>query len=103
MPFKSFYYPDDKKSVWKRFLEVARREGKSGSKLIFEFIERYSETHDLGNPQQRLDTISKVGRAFRAETCQLCSLKPTRYGLRNGIWLGYCDAHWNKRAFEAWR
>ena len=75
MPFKSFYWPDDEEArrLWKEAKEIARREGKSVSLLIREFLEQYVRLHEPGNPQQRLDTIIKLGKKYVAP--KICEFK----------------------------
>jgi hypothetical protein len=92
--------PENKEVVAKTKI-MLKREGSTLSKFITEKILEYYRTHEPGNPQQRLDTIAKIGHAFRADSCQFCGLKPVHYGLKNGVWLGFCSGHWDPKRFRA--
>jgi predicted DNA-binding protein len=75
LPFKSFYWPnsEEAKRLWKEAKEIAKREGKSVSQLIREFLESYIHLHEPGNPQQRLDTIIRLGKKYVAP--KVCMVK----------------------------
>jgi len=103
MTYKSFYYPNNKESIWKKFLEITKREGTTGSYKILQLIEEYVKQHDPGNPQQRLDVISNIGKPYMASTCQDCGRSPVFEGLKKGVWLKYCGLHWDNRQFSVYR
>ena len=44
-----------------RFKKIARREGKIASILIREFVIRYIDIHDPGNPQARITSYAEGG------------------------------------------
>jgi len=54
MPYFSFYAPEWFKETWRRFQEIAKREGRSASLIIRELVKTYVEHHWPGNPQMRL-------------------------------------------------
>ena len=72
------------------------------SELIFEGIIAVFKAHHWppGNPQRTLEDSLKPKVKG---TCQVCGLPTFHKGLKNGVWLGYCDLHWDKKGFEAWR
>jgi len=59
--FHSFWTPDDFEGVWRRFKEIARREGKSAGVLIRDFVVRYVDVHDPGNPQAHITSYVEDG------------------------------------------
>jgi len=60
-PSHSFWTPDDFEGVWRRFKEIARREGKSAGVLIRDFVVSYVDVHDPGNPQARITSYVEGG------------------------------------------
>ena len=53
--------PDDFESIWERFKNIARREGKSAGVLIRAFVIRYVDIHEHGNPQARVTSYAEGG------------------------------------------
>ncbi|MEM0010367.1 MAG: hypothetical protein QXW39_07375 [Candidatus Bathyarchaeia archaeon] len=49
------YVSKDKKEIFQRFVEIARREGKKVSALLLELAEDYVKKHGSGNPTFPLD------------------------------------------------
>lgn len=45
------YVADHQKRTWQDFKEICRREGKSPSKKILAWIQKYVDLHRHGNPQ----------------------------------------------------
>ena len=82
--------PMEAEGSFKKFAEIAERENKSMTQLITEFVENYVKLHDPGNPQQRLDTIMELGRAYRANECCVCGIEAIfeAYDKKR-----YCKAH----------
>jgi len=60
-PSHCFHAPDDFEAVWERFKKIARREGKSAGVLIRDFVIRYVDIHDPGNPQARITSYAEGG------------------------------------------
>lgn len=54
MPYKSFYYRVNEERLWRRFLEICKREGRSGSQVILKLMFQYVQEHEKGNPQALL-------------------------------------------------
>lgn len=104
-----FYAPEEFTHTLTQMREILKRESvgkpkeKSLSEWIREQIAEYVSLHQSGNPQQRIDTVLKIGKAYHAETCQMCGSKPTRFGLKNDVWLGFCAIHWEPRKFKTWK
>jgi len=71
-PYKfAVYVPPEKEHTIKKFIEIAKREGKSASTLILNYIHSYVQKHEHGNPQLRLDTLLEVNPS-RENRCSLC-------------------------------
>jgi hypothetical protein len=66
MPYFSFYASEEFRQTWRRFLEIARREGKNASILLREFVKIYVEKHWPGNPQMRLNSFTPGGPVEKA-------------------------------------
>ena len=103
MPSITLYVSEINEAIIEKAKEMLDRENSSLSKLFIKTVQQYVRLHEPGNPQQRLDTIIKIGKAFKAETCQDCNLAPVKWGLKNTVWLGYCEVHWNPRRFRVTR
>jgi hypothetical protein len=98
MPFKSFYWSknEEAKRLWKEVKEIAKREGKSVSQLIREFLESYARLHEPGNPQQRLDTVIRLGKKYVApKVCdfQNCLRDAVAVGTYHGEEYNLCQVH----------
>ena len=66
-PYKfTCYVPPDKEQTAKDFLEIADREGSSGSEKVVEYMTRYVDAHKHGNPQMLIEK-------FMAPTWLICS------------------------------
>jgi len=57
----SISIPEDEYPTWGKFKNIAKREGKSASSLIWTFIVDYVDIHDPGNPQLRITSFSPEG------------------------------------------
>src|SRR5271157_614715 len=79
-----FYVPELEESMITALQEILKREGKSLSKWIRDNAEPYVRLHTPGNPQQRLDTILKLGKAYHANA-PICGFKDC---LRESVALG---------------
>jgi len=53
---------------------IMQREGKSFSEFLWDAVESYVRLHEPGNPQQRLDVIMKLGKAYHAPN-PICGFK----------------------------
>ena len=73
---RRFYVPDVFEFDFKKMEKILAREGKSLSQWIREQVCSYVRLHEPGNPQQSLDTIFELGRAYRANECLECGKKP---------------------------
>lgn len=99
----TIYLGRENKDEWKKFKEICKREESTASKRLLEFIKDYNLRHDSGNPQQRLDTIQDLGKAYRAESCQTCGAQPEFEGYDGKRWLRFCSAHFRKNKYLAFR
>jgi len=68
-----FYLPDNKKHILREAKEIFKREGTSLSRFLVDKLEEYVELHAPGNPQQRIDTIIQIGKAYHAPL--VCAIK----------------------------
>jgi len=97
-----FYFPREFERLWETLDEIAKREGRSRSKILRECVEEYVRLHELGNPQTRLDVILDRGApAKEPPRCSYCS-KPATYisYLKDGLFsvaraVYTCDLHRN--------
>jgi hypothetical protein len=99
MPCRSFYWKKEDARLWKDAKATAKREGKHISNIIAEYLEQYVRLHEPGNPQQRLDTILKLGKAYHAPS-PVCGFKDCmRDVVAVGVYLprkeeyGLCQKH----------
>ena len=79
-----FYVPEASEDTIYDLKAILKREGSSLSKWIRDNAEHYVRLHEPGNPQQRLDTILKLGKAYHADG-PICGFKDC---LRNAIAVG---------------
>jgi hypothetical protein len=54
--------------------QLFKREGQSISQYFLDQLESYIRLHEPGNPQQRLDTILRLGKAYHAPS-PICGFK----------------------------
>lgn len=81
--------------------EILKRENANLSDLFFQFCEQYVRLHEPGNPQQRLDTIAKLGKAYRAGKCFECDKKPKfKVFYLGGKSLLLCEEHYDAERFK---
>jgi len=66
--------PETKQNMIPQLKRILKREGKSMSNWFGENVESYCRLHEPGNPQQRLDTILKLGKAYHAPS-PVCGFK----------------------------
>ena len=71
MPHKAFYFPKDSEHLFRRFKEIADREGRSMSEILEGLVREYVRIHEPGNPQKRLDMIfwGENGSVPRCSEC----------------------------------
>ena len=75
---RRFYIPQHLEITFTRLEAILKREGSSVSRWIQRNAVDYVRLHEPGNPQQRIDTIIKLGKAYRAVPLCSCGLKATR-------------------------
>jgi len=54
MPKTSVYINKRNEQLWRRFKEIAKREGRSFSVILEQFVFEYVRQHEKGNPQKPL-------------------------------------------------
>jgi hypothetical protein len=81
---RRFYVPDAFEDTFKTFEEILAREKKSLSSWLRDNAEHYVRLHEPGNPQQRIDIIMKLGKAYHAES-PICGFKDC---LRDSVGIG---------------
>lgn len=69
---KRFYVPPEWESILKELEEILDREHKSFSQWVRDLARSYVDLHRPGNPQQRLDTIMDLGKAYNCKIIRLC-------------------------------
>jgi len=67
------YLKKEDLETWRILKEIAQREGKSIAQIVREQVESYVRLHEPGNPQQRLDTIIRLGKKYVAP--KVCMVK----------------------------
>jgi len=75
---KRFYVPQYFQPKMKLLEAILKREGVTLSAWIRRQTEEYVRLHEPGNPQQRIDTIMKLGKAYRAVPLCSCGRKGSR-------------------------
>lgn len=83
--------------TWPEFDKICKREHTSRSAKIREYVEGYVKLHAAGNPQQRLDTMAKLGVPYRAGTCLDCGRKPKYEAQVKGVRVYLCEQCLKKR------
>lgn len=73
---KTFYISNSRNETFKKLYEILSRENVSFSDWVFKQAETYVRLHETGNPQQRIDVISELGKAYKANECFDCGAKP---------------------------
>ena len=92
---RNIYIDEDFAPVWDKFKKIMEREGSSVSKHLREHIANYVRLHEPGNPQQRLDTIVKIGSCYRVNGCSVptCGEAGEYVVFKNGVRVLYCERH----------
>jgi len=55
VPTATHWIPEDLWETWKKFIAIAKREGRSAGQILNEFMANYVRIHEPGNPQWSLD------------------------------------------------
>lgn len=72
----SLYISERFRPTYEKLLEILERENRSVNQWFEDFATPYVRLHEPGNPQQRLDVISDLGKSYRANACFDCQGKP---------------------------
>lgn len=88
-----------KRKTYAALKEILAREGKSFSAWVLDNAESYVVLHEAGNPQQRIDTVLKIGKAYHAPG-RICGFKDCMRDavgvalyIPRGEEYGYCSVH----------
>jgi hypothetical protein len=71
---RRFYIPVSFENTFDLLQTILKREGSNFSRWVRDNAESYVRLHEPGNPQQRLDTILKLGKAYHAPS-PICGFK----------------------------
>jgi len=93
------YINKHRRGIYESLQEILKRDGKSFSSWVLDYAQDYVRLHEPGNPQQRLDTILKIGKAYHSPS-KICGFKDCMrdavgvafYVPRNEEY-GYCSIH----------
>ena len=55
----TFYLTD--KAEWGKFMKIVKREGRTASRVLKQYIVEYNRVHDPGNPQSLMSSFSENG------------------------------------------
>ncbi len=76
---------------WKEFVKICRREGKSGSDILDEFINQYVQRHRSGNPQLLISSYLDFDEPQPIRVlCSYCNGALNNgdvYCQKNGMWI----------------
>lgn len=70
----TLYVPVDKQLLVDNVRGPLKREKSSISRFLIEKLEEYWTLHEPGNPQQRIDVILRLGKAYHAPS-PICGFK----------------------------
>src|SRR4030043_317351 len=96
---RRFYIPASFENTLDMLQNILKRENSNLSQWIRDNAESYVRVHEPGNPQQRLDTIMALGKAYHSPS-KICGFKDClRDVVKVGIFLqtkkeyGLCKKH----------
>jgi hypothetical protein len=90
------YLKQEDLETWKTLRDIAQREGRSIAQIVREQVETYVRLHEPGNPQQRLDTIVRLGKKYVApKVCDFknCLRDAVAVGTYHGEEYNLCQLH----------
>ncbi len=95
----TLYIPEHSRLLVDNARTVLKREHKNLSNFLIEQLQSYYRLHEPGNPQQRLDTIMRLGKAYHAPS-RICGFKDCLRDsiavgifIQNGKEYGLCKKH----------
>jgi len=59
MPTATHWVPESLWETWRKFVAIAKREGRSAGAILNEFVANYVRIHEPGNPQWPLDRFQE--------------------------------------------
>ena len=97
--------PEEQKKI-RALKEICKRNNLTIREEMFKKIDEWLHTHHWpktdGHSQYQLSEFNN-SNPRKKQTCQNCGLPPVKWGLKNGVWLGFCDLDWNPKGFKATR
>ena len=102
---RNFYIDEDFLLTYEKFKKIMERENVSVSEWIRTAIAEYVRLHEPWNPQQRLDTIMDLGKAYRADQCNMCEAKPMFRCFIGKKSVLLCEDHFEQKRswFTGWK
>ncbi len=95
---RRLYIPFFWEHRFKQLQAILAREGNSVSRWFREQADPYINQHEPGNPQQRIDTIMRIGKPYRAHALCQCGAKASRrVVLEDGSVIFSCSIHMPRR------
>ena len=94
---RRFYVPWQFEFDFEKMEKILAREGKTFSKWIREEVTHYVMLHDLGNPQQRIDTIMELGKPYIAGQCGDCNDKAMYEAVLGTKKVFLCSFHFSRK------
>lgn len=96
---RRFYIPASFENTFDLLQTILKREHSNFSQWVRDNAESYVRLHEPGNPQQRLDTILRLGKAYHAPS-RICGFKDCLRDsvtvgvfVQNGKEYGLCHKH----------
>lgn len=96
---RRFYVPASFENTFNLLQTILKREHSNFSQWVRDNAESYVRLHEPGNPQQRLDMILRLGKAYHAPS-RICGFKDCLRDsvavgvfIQNGKGYGLCKKH----------
>jgi len=96
---RRFYVPASFENTFNLLQTILKREHSNFSQWVRDNAESYVRLHEPGNPQQRLDMILRLGKAYHAPS-RICGFKDCLRDsiavgifIQNGKEYGLCEKH----------
>jgi len=102
---RKVYTNSEREITFQKLDQILEREGKNFSKWVFEQALPYVRLHEPGNPQQRLDVLSKLGKPYKAKSCLECGAKPFVIAVKDDKRFYLCKEHFErlKIRLDGWK
>lgn len=100
MSKKTLYTPEEYAKIMAKLSKILEAENVSFSHWVRLQAEAYVQAHE--NPPQQPQAPT-AGSTEEISVCAECGAKAVHYGVKNNRWFGFCDAHFDKRKFTAYK